>query len=80
MSPMRTNRKNETALQLTAPRQVAIAPKPPKLVAKSYTSKQPAIAPKPVTFVTNKGLAQKVPIPASQSNSKGNTVVGMLWN
>lgn len=75
---MRPNRKNETALQLTAPRQVAIAPKPPKLVAKTFPSKQPAIAPKPVTLITNKGLVKKMPIAASQSNSKGNTVVGRL--
>lgn len=78
MSPMRTNKKNESAL-LTAPRQVAIAPKPPKLIAKTFPNKQPAIAPKPITFIANRGggsLVKKVPISAVPSNSKGNTVVG----
>ncbi|CAH0725583.1 unnamed protein product, partial [Brenthis ino] len=81
MSPMRTNKKNESAL-LTAPRQVAIAPKPPKLIAKPFPNKQPAIAPKPVTFIANRGgggsLVKKVPISALPSNSKGNTVVAQI--
>ncbi|XP_064073566.1 protein lin-54 homolog isoform X1 [Vanessa tameamea] len=84
MSPMRTAttvRRNETAVLTTAPRQVAIAPKPPKLVAKTYTTnKQLAIAPKPVTLVANRSnsLVKKVSIGNVQSNTKGNTVLTQI--
>ncbi|XP_050348223.1 protein lin-54 homolog isoform X3 [Nymphalis io] len=84
MSPMRTSttvRRNETAVLTTAPRQVAIAPKPPKLVAKTYTAnKQLAIAPKPVTLVANRSnsLVKKVSIGNVQSNTKGNTVLTQI--
>lgn len=85
MSPMRTSttvRRNDASLLNTAPRQVAIAPKPPKLVTKPYTtSKQFAIAPKPVALVANRGttIMKKVSIAnVVQGNTKGNTVLGMF--
>ncbi|CAH2093105.1 unnamed protein product [Euphydryas editha] len=86
MSPMRTSttvKRNDATLLTTAPRQVAIAPKPPKLVnSRSYTtSKQLAIAPKPVTLVANRGnsIVKKVSIAnVVQGNTKGNTVLAQI--
>ncbi|XP_045451228.1 protein lin-54 homolog [Melitaea cinxia] len=85
MSPMRTSttvRRNDATVLNTAPRQVAIAPKPPKLVTKPYTtSKQLAIAPKPVALVANRGncVMKKVSIAnVVQGNTKGNTVLAQI--
>ncbi|KAG6451407.1 hypothetical protein O3G_MSEX007125 [Manduca sexta] len=71
---VRTVKKAEAA---AVPRQVAIAPKPPKLVqtqkATFSSGKQYAIAPKPVALVMNKSL-KKVSLTGVQG-VKGNSVI-----
>lgn len=67
----------------TMPRQVAIAPKPPKLVSKTFAPKQLAIAPKPVTMISNRGqsLVKKVSLAnVIQGTTKGKTVLGEFNN
>lgn len=73
------------------PRQVAIAPKPPKLAqlqfgkVKAAQGKQYAIAPKPagkpITFANRSvSLVKKVSLAgAVQANAKGNTVLGKTF-
>lgn len=65
------------------PRQVAIAPKPPKLVpTKAYAQiKQLAIAPKPMNIASKgQSLVKKVSIAnIGQGTTKGNTVLGKLY-
>ncbi|XP_072944681.1 uncharacterized protein [Epargyreus clarus] len=71
--PSMTTKKSDTGTA-TAPRQVAIAPKPTRLVAKQFPAgKQFAIAPKPVTVVKKVSIANVV-----QANSKGNTVLAQI--
>ncbi|XP_052743301.1 protein lin-54 homolog isoform X2 [Bicyclus anynana] len=73
--------KKETLLA-SVPKQVAIAPKPPKLVTmKKYTPpKQLAIAPKPLNMPANRqSLVKKVSIAnIVQATSKGNNVLAQL--
>lgn len=70
-------------LSSAIPRQIAIAPKPPRLdMAKKQSliqgGKQYAIAPKPMTLVPNKSisLVKKVMPAGVQATSKCNTVLG----
>uniref|UniRef100_A0A2A4IYM3 CRC domain-containing protein n=1 Tax=Heliothis virescens TaxID=7102 RepID=A0A2A4IYM3_HELVI len=79
-------RKNETIVTSNPPRQVAIAPKPPKLVPASqatFTSgakHNVAIAPKPVTMVKNSTLVKKMSLASVlQGGSKtGNTLLTQI--
>ncbi|XP_026746326.1 protein lin-54 homolog isoform X3 [Trichoplusia ni] len=74
--------KNETVVAGNPPRQVAIAPKPPKLVptvSKGFTTgKQYAIAPKPVALVTNKNasLVKKMSLASVLQSSGKSTQLG----
>ncbi|XP_013189834.2 protein lin-54 homolog isoform X1 [Amyelois transitella] len=79
------SRRGEPAVLNAVSRQVAIAPKPPKLVqtvARNVfpAGKQFAIAPKPITLISNKSGLTKVPISGVvQANaSKGNTVLAQV--
>ncbi|XP_013180231.1 PREDICTED: protein lin-54 homolog [Papilio xuthus] len=84
ISPPRT-KKNEKEMHSSAPRQVAIAPKPGPL-AKSFTpAKQYAIAPKPLTVLTSKSntinnsFLKKVTLAGvMQGSNKGNTVLTQI--
>nr|XP_021189740.2 protein lin-54 homolog isoform X1 [Helicoverpa armigera] len=78
-------RKNETIVTSNPPRQVAIAPKPPKLVPvsqgfSSAAKHNVAIAPKPVTMVKNSTVVKKMSLASVlQSGSKtGNTLLTQI--
>ncbi|XP_049876230.1 protein lin-54 homolog isoform X2 [Pectinophora gossypiella] len=95
LPPMRQIAPKKEAVVLTKtipPRQVAIAPKPPKLVQTTKSgsliaSKQFAIAPKPiksgakpVTLLANRSAItmKNINIPSTQEGGKGNTVLAQL--
>ncbi|XP_032518934.2 protein lin-54 homolog isoform X2 [Danaus plexippus] len=79
--PKTTKKSDSMATLATMPRQVAIAPKPPKLVSKTFAPKQLAIAPKPVTMISNRGqsLVKKVSLAnVIQGTTKGKTVLAQI--
>ncbi|XP_013148346.1 PREDICTED: uncharacterized protein LOC106110933 isoform X2 [Papilio polytes] len=83
ISPPRI-KKIETDIHTSAPRQVAIAPKPGP-VAKAFTPVKPyAIAPKPLTVLTtksntlNNGFLKKVTLAGVMQGNKANTVLTQI--
>ncbi|XP_026321238.1 protein lin-54 homolog isoform X2 [Hyposmocoma kahamanoa] len=78
-------KKEAVVFSSAVPRQIAIAPKPPRLdMAKKQSliqgNKQYAIAPKPMSLVGNKSisLVKKVTPAGVQATSKGNTVLAQI--